>query len=1034
MNNMQPHTICFQNTENDWSNALFVGNGRLGAMVFYQDHTLHISMNHYDCYYRLLPRPKGAGCAEETDAKSKGAEAAQETDTRSKGADAIEETGEETGKTSSRVFQDPALFRETYDELCRKTELLRQKGETGRMHYARMLHPVGEIRRPSYQGARYPEGAELMLPIKKDLNPDSSCLKLIIEEARILFEAGDHRDFVRAEIIASREPDGILLTLFQTRSGLWSKRSWRHDVHTGAAVSASSFRKSPEGMTQTVALTLLPEDKDAPAVTRSILKQKNTLLCRHRAYWKDFWHSAVHLPDSFLEHLWYLQLYLLECSNARGSRYPEQSWGLSGLWDIRKPNMWGSMWYWDANIQSSFWGTCSAAHPELLKLFCDGYLSYEQDIRLYTREVYGRDGWALDYPHTLYHCIQPWCAQFLWLYYQYTGDLLFLEQKAYPVFRSQVNFFRFLARQDEQGIWHIPYDISPEQGPVTCDSVITISCIKKLLSMTLEAAQILKRPEEEISEAEDILSHLPPYPKTADQSRYKDSALAQDHLFLRHPSLLMPLFPAEETDCGVLTGTAEQEKTRFANRPPVKKDTSAEEYLLWKETLQYAATHTETGTFGMGWLSAAAARLGLGKDALMLLYERGLDHVLHDNGLAYEESPGFLNYCHLTKPAHYLPVMMEAAGGILNAVNLMLLQTSSEGEILVFPAVPGKNAVLTLRSIQYQEDLEEVKGEYEEWTDVSFDSLMAPGGFLISAVRKNSRTVFIMVKSTRDAFLRLSLPEELSPSGKRCRVEKAMQAGDTLRFGDPLLASPETGTQILSQANPGSQAQTSSPKAPVFLPQSPVLCHTAAITHRRIFLGADPDTRFRQAVDAFTCPLLFGNELCYPRTPCIFDFGASSQKQTACKDYDNTYPRQIILSGQCILYCAGPKPVGAEPYTPEKGYGFLDTEGICRKKRNAPDDLRADFLEGSRPAVFVLDLPRGKYDLLIVSGDEEEASGTRFSLKEQGTKADTGILPPGRYGCMHLPLIHARDGQMLLSISSSPGYHWKLNAIFVNKD
>ena len=97
-------------------------------------------------------------------------------------------------------------------------------------------------------------------------------------------------------------------------------------------------------------------------------------------------------------------------------------------------------------------------------------------------------------------------------------------------------------------------------------------------------------------------------------------------------------------------------------------------------------------------------------------------------------------------------------------------------------------------------------------------------------------------------------------------------------------------------------------------------------------------------------------------------------------------------------------------------------------------DLRADFLEGSRPAVFVLDLPRGKYDLLIVSGDEEEASGTRFSLKEQGTKADTGILPPGRYGCMHLPLIHARDGQMLLSISPSPGYHWKLNAIFVNKD
>ena len=134
MNNMQPHTICFQNTENDWSNALFVGNGRLGAMVFYQDHTLHISMNHYDCYYRLLPRPKGAeatqktdtrtkgsGDAQEADTGMKGSEAAQEADARMKGSEAAQETGEETGETSSRVFQDPALFRETYDELCRKT-------------------------------------------------------------------------------------------------------------------------------------------------------------------------------------------------------------------------------------------------------------------------------------------------------------------------------------------------------------------------------------------------------------------------------------------------------------------------------------------------------------------------------------------------------------------------------------------------------------------------------------------------------------------------------------------------------------------------------------------------------------------------------------------------------------------------------------------------------------------------------------------------------------------------------------------------
>ncbi|HBD00159.1 MAG TPA: sugar phosphorylase, partial [Lachnoclostridium sp.] len=141
----------------------------------------------------------------------------------------------------------------------------------------------------------------------------------------------------------------------------------------------------------------------------------------HDNAWNQFWTSSVRLPDYFLETLWHLHVYLMECSSGKGSAYPEQACGLSGLWDIRRPNMWGSMWYWDANIQTAFYGTYSSGHPELLKIFCDGYLAYEEEIREYTEKVYGTEGWALDYPHTLYHCIQPWCAQFLWLYYQYSG-------------------------------------------------------------------------------------------------------------------------------------------------------------------------------------------------------------------------------------------------------------------------------------------------------------------------------------------------------------------------------------------------------------------------------------------------------------------------------------------------------------------------------------------------------------------------------------------------------------------------------------
>lgn len=978
MKQKQCHEICFQDVENDWDNALPVGNGRLGAMVFFKDHALHISLNYYDCYYRHLPRPAG-----------------------------LSSGGRSVCTDSSQVFNDPARSLDTYEELCKKTDRLRKCGDTAHMHYSRMLRPATGRNRPSYQGTSYPEGGELLLFPDKALKNGSSCLKLLIEEARIIFEAQSGQKTVKAEIIAARQPDGILIKLSQSENGLWEENSWLND----ALESDACFFSTPDlpfaGRTLTLAATLLPTPSDPSKTLHTLLTKEPEILDNHRIYWENFWCSHVSLPDAFLEHLWFLQLYLLECSNAKGSLYPEQSWGLNGLWDIKKPNMWGSTWYWDVNIQSSFWGTYTAGHPEFLKLFCDGYLSYEQDIRQYTRQVYGIDGWALDYPHTLYHCIQPWCAQFLWLYFQYTGDTLFLAQKAYPVFQEQIAFFRYLATKEEDGTLHINYDISPEQGPVTTDSVITISCIRKLFKITLEAARLLGRPQKETDGLEDLLSHLPGYPKTKDQRRYKDSHLAPDTLFFRHPSLLMPLFPGEEIEA---PSPALSSFSHTGNLPGTGTEDSLQ---CWKETLQFTATHTETGTFGMGWLSAGAAKLGLGKDALMLLYEKGLDHTLHDNGLCYEESPRFLNYCHLTKPAHYLPVMMEAAGGILNAVNLMLLQTTPSGEIRVFPALPKGKEEINLYQVQYEAELEDARTGYEDWADAGFDGFLAPGGFRVSARQENFRVAFLKVESTRDARLKLLLPGELAPDGKPKSLERLMKKGEVISFGNDSDLKTET-------CFPKWQAQP--------------LGHLAAWTHRRLFLGADPHTKYYQAVDAFTCPYLFGNEWKYPQTPFIFDFGPDSTPEAGCKDYGTAYARQTIFTGQCILYCNGPKRVGSWLYSVQKGYGFTEPDGIKGQRRKGPDALREDFLEGEQPALFRLKLPRGRYCLLIISGDEEEPSYTSFLLPGHGTQADTGILPAGRYGNVPLPFILPRDGEVLLLISSKPGYRWKLNAIFVNKE
>ena len=250
----------------------------------------------------------------------------------------------------------------------------------------------------------------------------------------------------------------------------------------------------------------------------------------------------------------------------------------------------------------------------------------------------------------------------------------------------------------------------------------------------------------------------------------------------------------------------------------------------------------------------------------------------------------------------------------------------------------------------------------------------------------------------------LQVPGELSDSGKPYLIQKQMKQGERIVLGkksqQPMTALPE------------------------------VSLHKAARTHRRIFIGENEDTGFYKAVDSFTCAYGFANDNRCMSTPYIFDFGRTD----AIKNYDPVYHRQSYLNGQALVYAAGPLSVGIQAYSDDLGYGFLNPRGIAIKDRGRPDDLRRDFLEGSEQTEFLLELPKGKYDFLVISGDEEEDSLTTVSLPGQGTRIDGAIIKAGRYQCRILPYIQQRDGDAFIRLETGNGMKWKLNAIFVNKE
>lgn len=976
------HQILFDGVETGWHNALPLGSGKMGAMVFFEKNTLHIALNHYDCYYQILSRY----------------------------AQREEQPVSEPGKR--------------YRQLQKITEDARAKGDISRGHYTATMNPPRREKRPLYSGTSHPMAGEALLHLAPCMTGAQTALRLLIEEARVEFSAQKEGKTVTVAVITPKSGDGVLVQCAQSHPGLLvsaelslpSSRGLDYcETTQGTAAGAVWLRtafhpwgENPQQYPPFVSETALrlenceeqndvlnlgeagenfclsasarPGEGSALTECTSLLQQREALLQAHTAAWKSYWHTRVQLPDRFLETLWHLHLYLAECMSGRGGVHFEQACGLNGLWDIRRPSMWGSMWYWDVNIEEAFWHAFSSNHLEQALDFCNGYLAFADKAEAFAQEVYGVSGWAIDYPHALYHCIQPWCAQFLWRYYLYSGDKDFLREKAYPVFRRQIAFIQQIAWQDENGTLHIDPDISPEQGPITRDSVITVSTIRALLQYGLQAAKLLSRPKEEAEEMQQLLNRLPAYSLTLDGSRWKDSYFAPDDLPLRHPSILMPIFPGEEV----------------SRRSPEPQRT-----LAWN-TLRHAAENTELGVFGFGWIAAAAARMGEGGSALRILYEKGLDLCLHSNGMAYEETERWMNFCVITKPPMYWPAMTEPTGGIIQAVNEMLLQCV-DGVIEIFPAVPDGRDGLAVPKGCYKHCDEDFAGEYPAWQNCRFERLLAPGGFEVSALRENGKTQWIEITSRIGGKLCLRLPPEFTEPGEGDLLEQNMQPGDVLRLGvqKPWAEPAPAGVQM----------------------------REAGETHRRVFLGEDRHTAYYKGLDAFVCPYGFANWQRPQWTCMVLDIGDTA----LAKNYDSAYSRELCRMGQLSLGFGGPRLIGAESWSPNLGWGFGAGENLRIQDRGGPDDLRRDFAEGSEEAEFWLELPKGKYDLLVISGDEEEASLTRLELPQYGTRAGGETCSVGQYQCAVLPVLHSQDGVLRVRISTGENRRWKLNGIIVNK-
>ena len=421
------------------------------------------------------------------------------------------------------------------------------------------------------------------------------------------------------------------------------------------------------------------------------------LIRGHRQWWQKFWsRSQLSVPDAALERLWYTELYKLGC-NARQDGHPMS---IMGVWnpDWRIPPCYGDLHH-NLETQMNYWPIFGSNHLELAQPLYDLLVQELPRFEESCRTFFGWDGAYLPanmdnigqgvgfmwFPWNLQVGVGAWLAQHFWWHYLYSGDEEFLQDKAWPFMEAVGRFWLGFLEEEEDGQLHVPLSFSPEYDDVVRkgrDSAFDLALVRFLFTTIIEAAARLKMDGSVTAPYQEALAALAPLPidETGIQV-YAGKPLEVSH---RHFSHLMAIHPL-----GILNVEGDD-----VDRALI--DTSLSH-------LRQIGTGNWSG-WSWAWMALIACR-ALRANTAHAMLRFYTDHVILRNTLQVSvdwKKTGFYT------AEHGLINTLEAGTGAAAAVMEMLLQSWGE-KIRLFPCMP------------------------EEWREASFETMRAEGAFLVSA-------------------------------------------------------------------------------------------------------------------------------------------------------------------------------------------------------------------------------------------------------------------------------------------------------------
>lgn len=475
-------------------------------------------------------------------------------------------------------------------------------------------------------------------------------------------------------------------------------------------------------------------------------------------------HFAEQKDPSLVALMFNYGRYLLISSSQPGG----QPANLQGIWNNSVNAPWDSKYTININAEMNYWPAEVTALPETHQPLFNMLSDLSQTGAITAKTMYDCGGWVAHHNTDIWRVCGPidgtpwgmypnggaWLAQHLWQHFLFTGDVDFL-RKYYGVLKGAADFYLdFMTKMPGTDYMVVVPSVSPEHGPAGAPSNLTAGCTMDnqiafdALSSALRATQILNGDESYCNSLKKMIDKLPPM-KVGQynqlQEWLQDADDPKDEH--RHISHLYGLYPSNQI-------------SPYSN-PALFQ--AARNTLIQRGDMA-------TG-WSLGWKINFWARMLDGNHTYNIICnmlkllpgtQNGINYF--DNGSSdFSEGRTYPNLF----DAHP-PFQIDGNFGFTAGIAEMLVQ-SHDGAVHLLPALP------------------------DVWTNGKVSGLRTYGGFEFSFEWENGQVVKIEVKSTLGGNCRIRVPNQVAFSnGKKLAVAQGENP-------NPFFAIPAVKTPLISE-------------------------------------------------------------------------------------------------------------------------------------------------------------------------------------------------------------------------------------------